>query len=334
MGLPADSLNRLKPVLSISRSRGAMSIIEQNVFAVVVTYNRKSLLVKCLESLLRQTRPLTSIVVVDNASTDGTGELLLTTGWLDNGKIELLSQPENLGGSGGFVSGIKHALDKGADWAWIMDDDALPEAKALEHLLQHVSHPTNLYGSVAIDDQSKLSWILTPTSSVTGARKNIHYIEEIPETLSVAFLPFLGLLIGKKLVEQIGLPDEKFFLAADDVDYCLRARANGASIVAVGSSRLQHPAAEAYPLNLPWRKLWCVKLPPWKRYYDVRNRLFVARNHYGPAIYYQTIPGSFLRLVATLLCEDEKINQLKAFYAGMVDGLRGKKGRRHELWGL
>lgn len=135
-------------------------------------------------------------------------------------------------------------------------------------------------------------------------------------------------------MERIGLPDEDFFLAADDVDYCLRARANGADIVAVGKSRLRHPAAEVYPLQLPWRKLWCLKLPPWKRYYDVRNRLFVARNHYGLAFYYQTIPGYFLRLIGSLLCEDRRPAQLKAFYAGMVDGLRGKKGRRHELWGL
>ena len=311
-----------------------MLITEQNVFVVVVTFNRKELLIKCLEALHRQTRPPTSIVVVDNASTDGTPGMLSASGLLNNGKIELLSLPENIGGSGGFAWGIKHALDNGADWVWVMDDDALPEDHALENLLRCVSDQMNLYGSVAIANQYKLSWVLNRMNVARGMDLTIQELGDIPEPVHVAFLPFLGMLIGRKLVERIGLPDSDFFLAADDVDYCFRARANGANIVAVGSSRLHHPAAEVYPLHLPWRKLWCLKLPPWKRYYDVRNRLFVARNHYGLAFYYQTIPGSFLRLIGSLLYEDQRFAQVKAFYAGMVDGLRGKKGRRHELWGL
>lgn len=304
------------------------------IFAVVVTYNRKTLLEKNITALSHQTRVLDSIIIVDNASTDGTMDMLKNKKYMSPTNVEVLSLTENIGGSGGFAKGIKYAFENGADFVWIMDDDALPEIDALKNLLKHASNNMNLYGSVSIADQQNLSWRLTRVSVSSKKRKYLQTVEEVPEVGDVEFLPFLGLLISKKLVERIGLPDENFFLAADDVDYCFRARKMGANVIVVGSSRLHHPAAELYPLWLPWRLLWCLKMPPWKRYYDVRNRLFVARNHYGLALYYRTIPGSILRLIGTILYEKQRLTQIKAFWAGMVDGMLCRKGRRHELWGL
>lgn len=305
----------------------------ESIFAVVVTYNRKNLLKKNIIALTEQTRKLDAIIVVDNASSDGTVDMLETIKHPSILEFIVLSLPENIGGSGGFAKGIKHAIDKGADFVWVMDDDAFPEKDALQKLLKNVSDDINLYGCISIADHQTLSWRLSRTST-TQRSKLIQNVGEVPEVACVEFLPFLGLLISKRLVERIGLPDEGFFLAADDVDYCFRARKIGANVVVVGSSRLHHPAAESYPLRLPWRLLWCLKLPPWKRYYDVRNRLFVARKHYGLALYYKTIPGSILRLAGTLVYEDQRMAQIKAFWAGMIDGLMKKKGRRHELWGL
>lgn len=304
------------------------------IFAVVVTYNRKKLLEKNIASLSQQTRRLDSLIIVDNASTDGTRDMLEAKKYMIHSGFEVLSLTENIGGSGGFAKGIKYAFEKGADFVWIMDDDALPEIDALKNLLKYASDNINLYGSVSIADQRHLSWRLTRVSISSKKGKHFQTVEEVPEVAAVEFLPFLGLLISKKLVERIGLPDENFFLAADDVDYCFRARKIGANVIVVGSSRLYHPAAESYYLRLPWRLLWCLKMPPWKRYYDVRNRLFVARNHYGLALYYRTIPGSILRLIGTILYENQRLTQIKAFWAGMVDGMLRRKGRRHELWGL
>jgi len=81
-----------------------------SVAAVVVTYNRKSLLMRCLLALLRQTRPLQKIIVVDNASTDGTREELAQEGYLDESAIEYVRLEHNTGGAGGFHTGAQLEL--------------------------------------------------------------------------------------------------------------------------------------------------------------------------------------------------------------------------------
>lgn len=302
-----------------------------SITAVIVTFNRKALLLRCLSAMLAQTRPPERILVVDNSSSDGTAQTLADEGWLDRTGVSLMSLAENTGGAGGFAAGIDRALAEGADWVWVMDDDAEPHHDALEKLLDAHPRAPDLYGSVAVSG-SRLSWVMTCAS--LGGKRSVETVEQLQASLEVQFIPFLGLLISRELVSLIGLPDAGFFLAADDVDFCMRARSAGARVVLVGLSRVEHPPSERYFIQLPWRRLSGLRLAPWKHYYDVRNRLFVARNHYGLGMYYKTIPGSCVRLLATLIHEPNRLMQCKAFMAGMIDGLLGRKGRRHERWGL
>src|SRR5829696_919250 len=89
------------------------------VCALVLTFNRKALLVECLRSLLAQTAPVDEVLVVDNASTDGTEKLLRAEGLLD--RVRWLPLERNLGSSGGFNRGVAAAREGGWDWIWIMD---------------------------------------------------------------------------------------------------------------------------------------------------------------------------------------------------------------------
>ena len=99
-----------------------------NVVAVVVTYNRLKLLKRNI-ACLRQNVPVSSIVVVNNGSTDGTAE------WLKTQDDLVVLEQENVGGAGGFYTGIEHAYRMGAEWVWCMDDDVFPRADCLEKLL-------------------------------------------------------------------------------------------------------------------------------------------------------------------------------------------------------
>lgn len=301
------------------------------ISAVVVTFNRKMLLLRCLNALIGQSHALDRILIVDNASTDGTRKVLADDGWLARENVELLALEENTGGAGGFAAGLRRAVDSGSDWVWMMDDDAEPHKDALEQLITHADDPRNIYGSVALQGK-KLSWIMMPLKG--DIHDGIEFASQLPDEIAVQFIPFLGILISSKLVSSIGVPDAGFFIAADDVDYCMRAQEHGSKVILVGRSRIEHPAAERYCLRTPFRRFYSLRLPPWKRYYDVRNRIFVARSHYGAALYYKTIPGSVLRLITTLWYEDRRWQQVKAFFAGMIDGLLNKKGRRHQLWGI
>ena len=118
---------------------------KETVCAVVVTYNRKTLLLECLEALRKQTRPVDGIYIIDNASTDETPEVLKESGYIPelppselaepyeiehqisnlvNGepiKIFYVRMHENTGGAGGFYEGVKRGYEKGYDWLWLMD---------------------------------------------------------------------------------------------------------------------------------------------------------------------------------------------------------------------
>ena len=299
------------------------------IAAIVVTYNRKKLLELCLTALENQTVPLSSIIVVDNASTDGTNEWFDSSVFMSNLKFIYLKLDNNSGGAGGFNAGLQYAHKHSYDWSWIMDDDALPERNALEELIKVVKSPINIYGSIAVEGQYT-SWI---TTLLNDRRKySTTNLTEIPDSATVSFLPFLGLLISKEIIEKIGLPDPGFFIAADDVEYCLRAQTKGAQIIVAGKSRINHPKSTHYKFNFFFKKIGCLKLTPWKRYYDVRNRMLIARKYYGFKILTHTIPGSLVRFLSTLIHEPQKLSQTLAFCAGMIDGILGIKGKRHNWW--
>ena len=302
------------------------------VIAVVVTYNRKKLLLKCLSYLKTQKFCPYLILVLDNASTDGTKEALLEDGCLKSELIFYHRLNDNTGGAGGFSHGLELALTKGADWVWMMDDDAMPHSDALFELMRVAKDPDNIYGSTPILGK-QLSWGVMVTAN-DGSKRYFDNTADMPCKAEVEFLPFLGILIHKEMVKKIGLPDPGFFIAADDVEYTVRAKRIGAKLIQVGKSRIEHPPAKRYQISVFGHTIYCLKLSPWKRYYDTRNRLLLAKKHYGKRLYSETIPGSFVRMFGTLLYEPQKGLQLWAFVAGFIDGLLERKGKRHSFWGI
>lgn len=300
------------------------------IVAVIVTYNRKALLKHCFSAVTKQTRSLDRILIVDNASNDGTHEMLASEGSLTRSEVDLLALSSNTGGAGGFSVGLKHAIDNGADWIWMMDDDAEPHPTALEELMKVAIDHANIYGSLAVYN-NETSWLTTVLEPPLG---EVGYANAMPTAATVQSLPFLGFLIHRSLVNRIGLPDAGFFIAADDAEYCIRGQNAGAKIIIAGRSLIEHPKSRPYKVRILGRTLTCLALPPWKRYYDTRNRLLIARKHYGVRLFTQTIPGSFIRMLATLITEPRKGAQLWAWACGMFDGLFGIKGKRHEKWNI
>ncbi|MBK6736666.1 MAG: glycosyltransferase [Haliea sp.] len=277
-----------------------------------------------------QSRPPDRVFVIDNASTDGTGSWLGE--WLPvhmpHASVVLMA--ENEGGAGGFARGLSDAINGGADWVWMMDDDARPHPSALEELLLVANDPKNVYGSLALNGDDT-SWEIT-LEAENG--RVVGRVKDVPARARVHSLPFLGFLLHRSLVAKIGLPDASFFILSDDTEYCLRARASGAQIVIAGNSRIDHPKTERYVAHLPFMRLTYLRLPPWKRYYHTRNKLIIARRYYGFRLLTQTIPGLLVSLIAAVCYEPNKLKQIWAFIAGMVDGLAGRAGRRHEKWGI
>jgi Predicted glycosyltransferases len=189
--------------------------MSETVAAVVVTFNRKQLLTECLDVLLAQTRPVDKIIVIDNASTDGTPESLEERGYLSNPLLDYVRLSENTGGAGGFYEGVKRGYEAGYDWLWLMDDDAEPLVSALEKMspgfvmngiLAVASRPVDLIGTFQASHRGTIDLCRRDNSVVTPLTENDlkrPYVE-------IAFASFVGLAINRTVIDRIGLPKKSF----------------------------------------------------------------------------------------------------------------------------
>ena len=231
---------------------------------------------------------------------------------------------ENLGGAGGFATGIKLAVHEGADWIWLMDDDAMPAQDALEKLLQPPLDESCVYGSIAVGDNSDhLCW---PVETDTGKKLNTLddlYAPRIP----VSFHPFLGFFINRQLVEKAGLPDSSFFLSGDDVEYCLRCGHHGGKVFLCRDSKLKHPMPPRKSISIFELRINLLVQPPQRAYYNTRNKIVIARRYYGNRLWTQTMPGIFIRLLLSSIFGPNRLGQLKAYFIAIFHGFADKMGK-------
>lgn len=272
--------------------------MNSSVCAVVVTYNRKNLLIECLEALRKQTRPVQGIYLIDNASTDETPELLLEKGYISELPPQNLREPwekesgisnftdgniinlhyvrmhENTGGAGGFYEGVKRGYEKGYDWLWLMDDDTVPEDNAVNSLLEKANELKDV--SVGFLN-SKVLWtdgtphvmnIPTLKPLINGTPFNLYEDEEV---LLVETASFVSLLVNRDIVKKVGLPIKEFFIWADDVEYTLRISRSGLLGLYVKDSIVIHKTKNNYSAS---------NIYDWRFYYHVRNHLWISKLHY------------------------------------------------------
>ncbi|MBA2262971.1 MAG: glycosyltransferase, partial [Solirubrobacterales bacterium] len=199
------------------------------VCAAVVTYNRRDLLVECLQALLAQTHPVERVFVVDNASTDGTAELLRARGLLDDERVAYERLERNVGGAGGFARAIDQARQEECDWIWVMDDDTEPPPDALARL---VASPAAADRAVAALAQK----VISPDGGLQlGARGHFRgrprplpaeaYRDGEPADLGFAAL--VGMLVRAEAARATDPPRPEFFIWGDDYEWCLRLRRHG-----------------------------------------------------------------------------------------------------------
>jgi GT2 family glycosyltransferase len=183
------------------------------IVAIVVTYNRLSLLKECLMGIQSQTIKLDKIIIVNNGSTDGTND------WLkDQTAFHIINQ-ENCGGAGGFSTGIKYAYEQGAKWIWLMDDDVIPEINCLEELFKYSTISKCLQASRISSDGVDYQW--GEYLDLCNYKK--HKITNLEinnkEFYFVNVGCFEGMLIHSDIVSKIGYPDSRFFISGDDTIY-------------------------------------------------------------------------------------------------------------------
>ena len=296
-----------------------------NIIAVVVTYNRRELLKRNI-ACLRLNTPVSSIVVVNNGSTDGTGA------WLDEQEDLTVIHQENVGGSGGFYRGIQYAYQAGADWIWCMDDDVFPRPDCMEYLLPYTHEPgvgilaprRLMAGQIFTNDFQKVN-LSNPFASMYQQKLKKQVVNGPVDICGTAFE---GLCISRKAVAEIGLPNKELFIFCDDTDYCLRAVLAGFRILYIPSALMDK---EKFFSDDSWEERSRKK--KWKRFYQVRNSTYL-NHHYGRNWWVKYLRGfngvlGYL-LVALFTCPFKNVytlNDVAKFWQAYCDGIHEKLGR-------
>ncbi len=293
-----------------------------NIVSIVVTYNRKEMLLKCLDLLLNQKRQ-TDILIVDNASTDGTEHKLKSSGLMDEKRIHYVYLNQNTGGAGGFHYGLKYAFEHGWNWFWLMDDDAEPHIDSLEKLFLHASNYDHIYGSVAVSNTDGSVKLCFPAKIIIGSKtKIVEDYDKLASEERVAWLPFLGFFVHRNTIKKIGLPDKKLFIRNDDIEFSERAKKQSIGIYLIKESIIEHPFQPTIPFFLFSRQLYYRSMPPWKMYYEVRNKIIIAKRHYTLLSGIKSFSGVSLQVLLSLLFEKDKNAYLKSYFNGILDGIK------------
>lgn len=208
-----------------------------SVYAVVLNWNGWRDTVRCLDALSRDKYANLHVVVVDNGSTDDSVERIRGV----HPDVFLLETGHNLGFAGGNNPGIRYAIQRSADFIWLLNNDTEPEPDALTHLVEKAETDSQIgaVGSVLLnsDRTCVLAW--------GGGRVNrwIGYTRHAPSAKDDAWFDYItaaSMLVPRKAFEQIGLLDERYFLYWEDIEFGFRLRKNGWRLAVATQSRVTH----------------------------------------------------------------------------------------------
>lgn len=283
----------------------------KKICAIVVTYNRLELLKLTIEKLLKQARKIDEIIVINNASTDGTQEFLEEI--KDQVTVESLS--ENLGGAGGFSAGIKCAYEKGYDYFWIMDDDTIVKEDSLEMLeagLERFSDKKiGFLASNVLFKDDKPCIMNVPHL----------YKEEWNEYAGEGYLrlnaaSFVSVLVSREAVKEVGLPIKEFFIWGDDIEFTERISSKFECYF-VAKSIVYHYMNENKGVDLINECPARVN----RHFYDIRNKFYVAKSRGGKTLfgYFKYVAKLTLNII--FKAKEGRGKKLKVVVKGFFKGI-------------
>lgn len=248
----------------------------KKVFCIVLNWNGKHYLKKCLDSITGNSYKNIVIVVVDNASTDGSQEFVKK----NYPQIELIVNKENLGWTGGNNKGVRYALKNKADCIFVINNDTEIEKNCIRELLKvlYSNESIGIVGpKIYLSEQNgkrtkKISFAggkFTP-NRFFGVHIGINKIDkgQFSKVQRTEFITGAAILIKSEVFKKIGVFDRRFFIYYEEADFCLRAKKRGYDILFCPSAHVYHMFSGTVELNSPFQN-----------YFTTRNHyLFVEKN--------------------------------------------------------
>lgn len=233
------------------------------VVCVVCNYNKEDFVVECVRSLKEQTLSEVHIIVVDNASKDDSVDKLREK-FFDT--IEIVRNKENLGGSGGFNSGLERALEYESEYIMLIDNDVFIDSAAIEIMYSYMNEHEDV-------------GILGPTVRMMKDKKIVqdfggkildnytmlgNYFEmpdeNLPEEIEADYISTCAAMARTKAVREFGILPGDNFIYWDDVEWSKKCKLAGYKTMAVNKAKV-------------WHNFQTTKNTSFNKYYLYRNRL-------------------------------------------------------------
>jgi len=299
-----------------------------NLTAVIVTHNRCQKLQHTLAATLAQ--PFSAIIVVDNASTDG------TRAWLagqHDPRLHLILSEQNSGGAGGFAQGMIAALNYDPDWLVCYDDDAYPAPDALQQFTALDLGNTDSAAAAAYYPDGRLCEMNRPSYNpfwhprkllrtalgvFTGRARGAFHVTDSAYQ-SAAALPidsssFVGFFVRADWVRRLPLPEPGLFIYGDDVLYTLNLTKHGARHRFLPTVRFIHDCSTFQTARRGYHPLW-------KAYFTYRNGLLIYRMAAGVWFYPVALLKALLWLAAVRHYRNKRL-YLRLWWQAVRDGIR------------
>ena len=293
---------------------------------VIVTWNGRVDLLECLNSLKKLVPPRPSIIVVDNGSTDGTAGAVAEK----FPHVRVITSPRNRGFSGGNNLGIEKALEEGADYICLLNNDTVADPRFLAELLRAGSEDSQagILGSrIYCYDRPGIIWsqgidIHETTGRIYTPLNNRREVELPAAVSGTDAVSGAAMLLKGEMLREIGMFDEDYFLCFEDVDLCLRARKEGYRILTVPASRVRHKVSGSMGGEHSETVV----------YYATRNHLLVINRQRPVPAAFRGIRNLLIILYtfifASLTSGGRSGPKIRAWRHGIMDYYRGRLGER------
>ncbi|KHD38322.1 glycosyl transferase [Clostridium acetobutylicum] len=287
---------------------------------VICNYNKKDYLLKCIDSVLESSYKDLDVYVVDNASKDGSSDSVREN---FSKKVILINNKQNLGGSGGFNTGIKEALKKKYKYIMLLDNDVIIEKSAIENSFNYLERNLNtaVVGSkiYSMDNKDKIqemgARIDFENFYINPLYKGYTDSRNFPEVVQCDYVPACSMMIRMEALKKVGIMDEGNFIYWDDIDFGYRFKMKGYKVSVYSKSVVWHKMGVAQRINtFGTYYFWRNRINFFIKYIEkdkIERFSFKIFDEVMQAVYSCNYIGKYNSAITILTAVDDAINNVR-----------------------
>lgn len=307
--------------------------MDSKVFILVLNWNGKAYTLSCLDTLEDLEYGNCETIVIDNGSTDGSEEAIRTL----YPAVKVIQNGRNLGYSEGNNRGIQFALEHGADYIFLINNDTRIQKNCVTELVKRAEENPNfgILGPVAFDYETgkepldsgfQIDLEVSEHGSIFKSINGERILNQANAVVEVDFVQGDAFFIKRAVFEKVGTFDSRFFLLHEEADLCVRAKNAGFSVGVVKNAAFQRMASPTIGVNTPLRS-----------YYSTRNTFLFVSKHSPASKRERNIKQTVRRIKWNIqgyylpsFCKTGCLNYLKCVVSilrGCADFFLGRFGR-------